>query len=386
MGEEATGTILGRELTLSHSGAGHSAGKTSWTSRAERSDFQSIIAFLAYYIYHLDPFKHVDHTTEESDEPTKTIDEITNEKPTGERERSNVLVIGGYSYGSLITAQLPPLETILEPFSAPSSASNEAQIRLRAASLAEQQNTLIRLTRQAIREISYTRKAAEHGVRVGGSEGNMSPQRSVDGRRSISRELEEKLHELVAKTKSNLAAQRSLRHHRHTSSGPLPKVPEDDDDGPLVVEKRRKPEPADGRLPHLEGFAPPQQAYVLLSPIPGLASHLVTFKLLPNALSRPRLPEEDPAEAKLVRHPTLAVHGDADMFVLPSKAREWVARLSGAQGSKFRGVEMPTAGHFWAEPGVLEKLLELVGEFVKGLAVDQDGVDRVLESVELRED
>ncbi|KAJ6781487.1 hypothetical protein PWT90_02691 [Aphanocladium album] len=379
--------------TFNFRGAGHSAGKTSWTSKAERYDFQSLIAFLAYYIHHLEPFKNaIEGAVEEDERPTSAaLDEVMDEKSIDQPERSNVLLIGGYSYGSLITAQLPPLETILEPFASPPSGSNEAQIRLRAASLAEQQNTLIRLTRQALREISSKGRSAERGVRVGGSEGYTSPRRSVDGRRSISRELDEKLHELLAKARSNLAEKRPLRHQKSVSAGTLPNVPEehdkgnggggdddddDDDDGngPLAVKKQRKPGPAEGRLPRLEDFAPPQPAYLLMSPIPGLASHLVTMKLLPNALSRARRPEEDPAEAKLVLNPTLAVYGDGDMFVLPYKAREWVARLSGAEESKFQGVEVSTAGHFWAEEGVLEKLLQLVEDFVHGLALNEEDV------------
>ncbi|OAR01198.1 hypothetical protein LLEC1_04127 [Akanthomyces lecanii] len=357
-------------------GAGHSAGKTSWTSKPERSDFQSVIAFMAYFIHHLQPSKSAETVTEDSNEPARNFDDAVNRHSADDLDHKNVLVIGGYSYGSLITAQLPPLEAILEPFASPLSASNEAQIRLRAASLADQQNTLIRLTRETFQAIDAKRSPSKRGVRVGGDEGAMSPRRrprSTDGssRRSLSgsRELEEKLHELVAKTKASL-------HHRHASSETtLEQVPEENGDRSLAMEKQGTKEPAEGRLPRLVGFEVPQQAYVLVSPIPGLASHLVTMRLLPTALSRARRPEEDPAEAKLVWHPTLAVHGDADMFVLPYKAREWVARLTGAQKSRFQGVEVPTAGHFWTEEGVMDKLIDVVGEFVHGLVADREAND-----------
>lgn len=363
-------------LTLSR-GAGNSAGKTSWTAKAERYDFQSVVAFVAYYVHHLERFKHGDSATEDADGTGSTISRET----TNPLETNNILVIGGYSYGSLIAAQLPPLDAILETFSSPASDSNEAQIRLRAASLAEQQNTLIGLTRKALREIHATRAASSRSVRVGGDEGPTSPRRSTDGhgRRHVSREmLEEKIHELVARTKS--VAQ---RHHRHVSagSGTLRKVPEhaEPEDGAAASgEKKPDIEPAGGRLPPLPSFKVPQQAYVLISPIPGIASHLVTMRLLPHSLSRSRHPEDDPAEAKLVQHPTLAVHGDADMFVLPYKVREWVSRLEGPQGSKFRGVEVAAAGHFWAEEGVMETLLGLVGEFMRGLLVHD--ADRGAES------
>ncbi|KAM3514192.1 hypothetical protein MY11210_002183 [Beauveria gryllotalpidicola] len=378
------GYLLG---TFNFRGAGHSAGKTSWTSKAERSDFQSFVAFLAYYIHHLDSFKSADAVgQDDGDEPPRHHNVVNGEPIHKPVDRRHVLVVGGYSYGSLIAAELPPLETILEPFASPSSASNEGQIRLRAASLAEQQNILDRLTRVALLEMSAKRSPSQRGVRVGGDEGSLSPERarrsaegSGGGRRSrsVSRELEEKLHELVAKANSSIAARNS--HHRHIfaeTTTTLEKLPEENGDMAPTVKKPRAHQPAaQGRLPQIASFQVPKQAYVLLSPIPGLASHLVTLRLLPGALSRARRPEDDPAEAKLLRHPTLAVHGDADSFVLPYKAREWMARLAGAQGSRFQSVGVPTAGHFWAEEGVLDKMLDLVEEFVRGLVVDDGDGD-----------
>lgn len=219
------------------------------------------------------------------------------------------------------------------------------------------------------------------GVRVGGDEGNgaSSPRRSLDGhghghghhgsRRSLSREVEEKLHELVAKTKSGLGAQ---RHHRHASSnGTLRSVPEEKTDSDRDAEQQQKP--AEGHLPALPAFSIPKQAYLLISPIPGLASHLVTLRVLPHTLRRSST--EDAAEAKLARYPTLAIHGGADMFVLPYKAREWVARLGAVEASRFRGVEVPDAGHFWAEEGVLEEMLGLVGGFVREVAGEDELVE-----------
>lgn len=309
-----------------------------------------------------------------------------------EKAQAPLLIIGGYSYGSLITTQLPPLDTILEPLASPASDSNEAQIRLRATSLAEQQNIAIGFTRKALLELNAGRSAvSSRGVRVGGDEGGRaSPRRSTDGggqhnhRRSLSRDLEEKLHDIVAKTRSSLGSPQQ-RHSRNVSNGTLRKVPEEggvDDDnddnnnsnhGASETEKQASTEePAEGLLPRLPSFTIPRPAYVLISPIPGLASHLVTMRVLPHALSRVSRPDEDPAEAKLVRNPTLAVYGDADMFVTGSKAREWAARLGGAQDSRFRGVEVPTAGHFWAEEGVMGRMLDLVGEFVGSLFVEEE--------------
>ncbi|OAA73674.1 X-Pro dipeptidyl-peptidase-like domain protein [Cordyceps fumosorosea ARSEF 2679] len=402
--------------TFNFRGAGHSAGKTSWTSKAERADFQSVIAFLAYYVHHLDSFESAaDDTRAEdgaNDHPSSSTHMVNggpptdNPTPTADDGRQPMLIIGGYSYGSLIAAQLPPLETVLEPFAAPPSASHEAQIRLRAASLAAQQSArlslfareealLLLLPRTAHAPRSPSKRG---GIRVGGDEGDLSPgRRSADGgggRRSRSVELEGRLHELAAKTRSSLTAPRRRVASNIGTATTLDRVPEEKRHGHGRIstsattdgeepgdQDEGEASPAQGRLPRLAGFATPRQAYVLLSPIPGLASHLVTLRVLPGALSRrswwwwwspPRPPEEDgcddAAEAKLVWHPTLAVRGGADAFVLPYKGREWSARLAGAPRSRFRGVEVPTAGHFWAEEGVLDRLLGLVGEFARGLA------------------
>ncbi|KAJ3479880.1 hypothetical protein NLG97_g8207 [Lecanicillium saksenae] len=76
--------------TFNFRGAGHSAGKTSWTSRAERCDFQSVIAFLAYYMHHLDPFKNAaESTVEEAEEPSRTtLDAVIDENAIDKPERT----------------------------------------------------------------------------------------------------------------------------------------------------------------------------------------------------------------------------------------------------------------------------------------------------------
>lgn len=48
--------------------------------------------------------------------------------------------MGGYSYGSLITTRLPPIEAIIGRFACVSQGTAEAGIRLRASSLAVQWN------------------------------------------------------------------------------------------------------------------------------------------------------------------------------------------------------------------------------------------------------
>ena len=84
-------------------GAGKSKGRTSWTGKPEISDYMSVAGFLIQYLDQLEVNAVADGT-----------DEIH-------------LVLGGYSYGSLIASRLPEISSILAPFSlkAPSQIAQE---------------------------------------------------------------------------------------------------------------------------------------------------------------------------------------------------------------------------------------------------------------------
>ena len=312
---------------------------------------------MVYYLHSLDPFKDrystaEEHTTSPPSAPNSTNGE---KKHNVELKQPPVLIIGGYSYGAVVATQLPPLPTVLERFASPPSHSDAAHIRLRAEALAEQQNMLISTARQAFLELHGPSSPSRWGLRVGGDEGG-SPRPSTDsiGRRSLSRDMEDKFHDILAKTRSSLHKHR--HHNSHGNESHLAKGA----GGSLA-------EPAEGMLPAISNLFAPRVAYLLVSPLPGLATHLVTLSLIPTALSRSKDPTGDPAEAKLVQNPTLAVYGEEDSFVTTHKARSWVSRLDSLPESLFKGVEVASAGHFWAEGGVLQEMVALVGEFAGGL-------------------
>ncbi|KAM0262130.1 hypothetical protein ACHAQJ_001872 [Trichoderma viride] len=266
------GYLLG---TFNFRGAGQSAGRTSWTAKPERDDYTSFVGFMTHYVHRLDPFhRPSEQTLSHSQHP--------------------VLMMAGYSYGAMITAQLPSLNELLQPFASPDSGSHAAQIRLRAESWAEKQN-------QAMQEACT--------AMAGG---------------------QEKAHKTAGSSEKSSS--------------------------PLVV-------PANGKLSPVDGFIAPQPAYLLVSPLQGLVTHLATMSLVPSVFARRKPHQEDDAEAKLVRNPTLAVFGDGDIFVPVGKLRAWVARLSSQPGSQFQGHEIGSAGHFWAEEGVLYSMLDLVCAF-----------------------
>lgn len=229
---------------------------------------------MAHYLHRLDPSGH----------PVA--------EPPSEKAVPPILMMAGYSYGAMITAQLPPLDEVLEPFKSPDCASHAAQIRLRAESWAERQSQALQEARQQKASCKKTTSSSEK-----------------------------------------------------SSSPPAAATP------------------AKGKLSPASGFIVPRPAYLLVSPLQGLVTHLATMSLVPSVFAGQKPRQEDDAEAKLVRNPTLAVFGGKDIFVPAGKLRAWVARLSSQPASQFQGHEIGSAGHFWAEEGVLDSMLDLVCDF-----------------------
>lgn len=318
-------------------GAGHSAGKTSWSAKPEREDYMSVVGFVVYYTHTLDPFKARKQYRLDNEDPAPAA--------------SPTLLMAGYSYGSMVTMSIPPLTNILELFATPESHTNAAQIRLRAESLAEQQNEVLGDARAALLQHRSPSSPTKRSIRIGGEEGSQSPRHSGDSfdRRSFSGDHEEgfrhSVHELLHKRKV-------LRHglHLHKDKyGKRSHTPEQDN--------------ADGKLHAIVGLTVPKTAYLLVSPLQGIVPHLLALNLATSAFTRSRYPEAQAAEDKLIENPTLAIFGDTDVFVGITKLRSWEQRLRGQEGSKFRGLEVATGGHFWVEQGVLVKATEAIKEF-----------------------
>ncbi|KAI9896294.1 hypothetical protein N3K66_008466 [Trichothecium roseum] len=345
--------------TFNFRGAGNSGGKTSWSSRPERDDYATVAGFLAYYVHHLDMPDSSNSSNSNSNSGSSSSSSHGVRSANAEKPR--LLLLAGYSYGAMITSQLPPLPAMLAPFASapPASTSNAGQVRHAAESLAAQQRGLAR------------GRAARGGLRVGEA-GGSSPRKSQDGgnggkRRSFSvEEAEEKLrkgvHDLIHKTrhhpKHHQQRDRSPRERSRSRPGLDPGGAEDTATKPDGA-PRSPPPPPPGDL------VVPRAAYVLVSPLQGLVSNLAT-------MSRSPWGDDPAAEAKLGRCPTLAVFGDHDVFVSAAKLRSWVARMERAGGggspaSAFRGLEVEGAGHFWVEEGVLGRMMDGVGEFVDGL-------------------
>lgn len=368
---------------------------------------------MVHYVQNLDPFRH-DDDDDDSPESSRDDDDDGGDndgdddnrdrrQPTAPLQRPPVLLMCGYSYGAMVTTQLGPLDALLEPLAAPAVDSDAAEIRLRAEHLAEQQNSMLGGVRSEVTAQRRRRKEQQHlriptspsrlaGVRVGSDDG-VGLRRSHEslGRRSVSLDdAEDRLKRGV----HDLLALRRPRHegggHRDMFRGRSVSGHERPTGVPSVSRASGAPErvtaDADASPVHSPaGLTVPRPAYLLVSPLQGLVTHLATMSLMPSALhSRARHHEHraqrpghghghdadaDAAaqEAKLVRNPTLAVFGDRDVLVPAGKLRAWTARLGTARGSLFRGLEVPSAGHFWAEEGVLGEMGEATGRFAGAL-------------------
>ncbi|KAI1152295.1 Alpha/Beta hydrolase protein [Nemania diffusa] len=319
----AAGTLLQLGFlvaTFNFRGAASSEGRTSWTSKPEQADYVSIVGFLAYYVHHLDP-----------PPPPAAPPENGNQRP--------VMLFAGYSYGAMVAARLPPLETILAYFATPATHTAEADIRLRALHLAEARNAL------AAAGPASPRKAL--GVRVGGDEDGATPprRRSHDGHDFLREDrIRESVRHLLARAK-------------------------------LVY--RRSPHWAAARQPGrgvdacLEGVGDMafRSAYLLVSPPVGVVTRLATMSfagLLPAAWMG-RGVREGGGAALLAANPTLLVYGGLDGFITHRKMREWTGLLAGGEASRFRVLEVAGAGHFWMEGDVIYQLRDAIGTFATEL-------------------
>ncbi|KAK1970825.1 hypothetical protein LY78DRAFT_201634 [Colletotrichum sublineola] len=356
--------------TFNFRGASGSAGRTSWTAKPERSDYMSFVGFMVYYMHFLDPFSPSASRLPATTSSPSPPDAQPNPSPS----QHPLLLLGGYSYGAMITTQIPPMAQILAQFKLPPAGSAAADIRLRAQHLAEQQNLILASARAAS---TMSPRKKYFGMRVGGDEDTQrrshEARRSVsETRRSFSIDAEDKIrrgvNDLLAKTK---------RHHHK---------------GAAVAQEKLETIPSNHEISvvveEVANLTPVRPAYLLISPLQGAITNLATMSFLPAVPGRGLFSRAGKArdqgapaftsghrqmsESKLIENQTLALFGDRDGFVPVAKLRTWAARLEGIEGSQFHGEEVASAGHFWTEGKVTQVLRDKVCDFAARL-LQEDG-------------
>lgn len=291
----------------------------------------SFAAFFVHYMNNLRPFPRFDASFESEHSPIISQDI----QPSNDVQRSgaqSTIILGGYSYGSLILRHLRPLSYILQSFSESQEGSAAAEIVLRAHKLADQSNLEWIERAQNAERKSRSNKGheAKHSLTVGGEE--TSPQqrrssretrRSAEGTRNVLR-----------------TRLRSISHRgRPTDVNTI------------------TPQPQKEEL----SFSMPNVRYLLISPLTPPISALAATGLGPKLWSKQR---EEHGEV-VGKHATLAIYGDQDMFSSAKRIRDWSEQLAAAPDSQFRSVEVAGAGHFWFEDGVEEKLRTTLKEWAR---------------------
>lgn len=320
--------------TFNFRGAGSSKGRTSWQGKPETEDYLSFIGFFVHYIESLrdcGPYARLFRTPDTMLSSIPSSHELSS-LPQSTNSGGMKLIIGGYSYGSLMTTLIPPTQDILQRFVNVKKGTAEAEIRLRALSLASQWDKdamLYREAQQARKTRSHEKlRASERAmaVTVGGEESEVGSRRvSHEGRRSLD----------VVRRSMERSRKKLLRQHSSEVS-----------EHALVAES----------LVPVE-IPLPQTHYLLISLLqPPISTFATMFSHLHSGYKAQR-------EAKFLDHPTLVIYGDKDLFASQKKLRRWAESLKSKSNSLLQFHEVTGAGHFWREEGVETKMRGFIREW-----------------------
>ena len=329
-------------------GAGASKGRTSWTAKAELADYISFVGFFIHYLSGLVPpsFANPPERSQSfTNSPLSPIQSafLTPDDSFDSIDTGTVLILGGYSYGSLITTHLPSTDAILSRFAEVAKGTTEAEIRLRALSLSLQWNADHRKSKRGRSlTVEHSTHSSSHSAVIGGDE-------SEPGTRRLSRESRRSL-DVVRRSMDRSRAKLGLRAHSAEFTEAATRSEEKMD----MVE-----------MPRLH------TSYLLVSPLlPPISLCATMFTKLklhrqyrrPSGLSSNMGMSE--SEENLLNNPTLAVFGDKDFFTSYKKLQSWAERFHRALGSRFKFRTVAGAGHFWHEEGVEREMRSAIRNWI----------------------
>lgn len=273
-----------------------------------------------HYMSYIQPFPTFDAQLGSDASPASPRLSNPDDRSRAQGQASPVVILGGYSYGSLILRHLPPVPTILQPFVAPLSGSSADEILLRAHSLADQSNLAwINIAKD---EARAKRKSRDHNHTIMGGEETTPEKRRTS--RDIHRSLD---NHTSLKIRSRL---RSGSHRRRVADA--------------VVTSGEQ---------HRSTITMPDIRYLLISPLT-----LPVSTLLAPALGHKFWHKAKEGCQEIIgKHSSLAVYGDQDAFSSAKKLRDWSALLKTEAGSQVSNVEIAGAGHFWVEHQAEEELI-----------------------------
>lgn len=311
-------------------GAGGSSGSSSWTGNGEVQDYISVFGLLAYYLHHLNLSASKHEEAILSPVSSNRQASLSQEVPfeTSEQYSNPIkILLGGYSFGSLILVRLPSITDMINTFETAEHGTAGAEIFLRARALARQ-------TQRSLQELQLasTIRSQKHmpsnsrssTITVGGEETDPAERRrSKDSRRRSASAVRDMPHRIRTHIR------RHSGHHHRSASG-------------------------DHQPPSLPQRAPRVAVrYLLVSPV----LFPLSTTLLPPGLAFPKANATDATAGLLsLKHPTLVAFGDSDHFTSAKKLRQWAERLASESKGRLRWTQIDGVGHFWREEGVAARL------------------------------
>ncbi|ESZ99210.1 hypothetical protein SBOR_0417 [Sclerotinia borealis F-4128] len=391
--------------TFNFRGAGSSKGHTSWSSLPEQKDYISFIGFIVTYLHHLNvqyssrPPKFTQSESQlqnltpvPSQRLFKPSNDSLSSRPTSAGsdietfDAQPLLLLAGYSYGSLITINLEPsLFSILAPFQQPASGSAHADIRSRARFLATQQNEAIETKYALLRAGSRWRGRSLHlgeqttnhstrisssGIRMGGDEDIRRTSHDMYGsgvRRSYSVEKPMKIRKSLDRIKSVINHGSPRRGSSYNST-----ANRSQDSDANVENSEKHTQDKKGDTTDILGDNI-KLAYLLVSPLPpdGMINNLASIGSFRPAFLFGKQNNKTENDVKFTIDPTLVIYGTGDFFVHVKTFERWTEKLSSICKSRglgsettFRHEEIADGDHFWRNYRATSELRETIREFM----------------------
>ncbi len=240
----------------------------------------------------------------------------------------------------MITDLLPDIDIIIKQFTSPRASSIEAKIRSRAWQLAHSSHSGANQDCEQYDDPPFEIPAGKDSFSSSRTE---QGQNTGTPKKSIEHRFRKSLDKVRTKV-----LRRSL----------------DDGERPSSYGSQTGEEKPLSPTPAIRTY------YLLISPLLPPISSLATFfstrspRYPQYSSSSPSKDENVDASSKLVRHTTLAIYGDRDMFTSSKKLQKWASELADQPHSRFRFSEVQGAGHFWVEDGVERQLRGGVKEWI----------------------
>lgn len=371
---EVSWESIGRQSIVTesdlHRGAQGSQGKTSWSAKPEVGDYKSVAGLMIGYLRDLALGR--------------------TEMRTGDREKVTIdLILGGYSYGSMVLSLMPPTSEIMKVFENAEEGTGAAEINLRAAKLADEtlkvEMTQVETASGGESDIPGSRgrptlKPSDALV-FGGEETSPDVRRRSQEHHGARRSLDvarKSLDQVPKRVKEAVKRAGSHRSELDQGSGEEAILEEDDQlEAPRVAytEVQRPGVSVRTRYLLVSPLLPPLSGFLSMS-----MSSMMPRKLgWSSHSSRSAQADGEPSKDTLASHPTLAIFGAEDGFTSGQRLSLWAQRVeqrsrlvrskqsqeSDSHGFDWLSIEY--AGHFWREDGVKDVMRKRIEEWVSKL-------------------